>query len=243
MIKSKEIAGPSCLTRARDDEPIFVLRANDELAPITVNFWATQYFKQKNRQSGGITTKQREKHFEAVRLADDMHRWRQRNATAQISNMTGVPVERVEKILVNGEVKLDEPPQVEGILFVVGQPGPWGGLFSAETLEAMADGVTKFFDVPKQALVYRGPMPPAAPPAEPRRVGGEVMSGCAVRAAAQIERAEKAQTAEDVMINVCKLASELCNAIDAAEEDIGGHRPVAEILKELGPACDRFEGR
>lgn len=45
------------------------------------------------------------------------------------------------------------------------------------------------------------------------------------------------------MDRVCKLASELCNAVDAAEEDIGGHRPVSDILRELGPACDKVEGR
>lgn len=37
---------------------------------------------------------------------------------------------------------------------------------------------------------------------------------------------------------VARLASELCNAADAEHMDIGGHRPVAEIFKELGPACD-----
>jgi hypothetical protein len=35
-----------------------------------------------------------------------------------------------------------------------------------------------------------------------------------------------------------RLASELCNSIDAEYMDVGGHRPSDEILKELGPACD-----
>lgn len=30
----------SCLTKAHDDEPIFVLRANDAIAPSTVRSWA-----------------------------------------------------------------------------------------------------------------------------------------------------------------------------------------------------------
>lgn len=38
---------------------------------------------------------------------------------------------------------------------------------------------------------------------------------------------------------VAKLAGELCDAVDAAEEDIGGHRPIRTILGELGPAVDR----
>lgn len=42
MIKRDEIADPkSCLNKAADDEPIFVLRANDMLAPAVVRAWAT----------------------------------------------------------------------------------------------------------------------------------------------------------------------------------------------------------
>jgi hypothetical protein len=33
--------GTSSLARAADDEPVFVLRAQDILAPILVNLWAT----------------------------------------------------------------------------------------------------------------------------------------------------------------------------------------------------------
>lgn len=38
--------------------------------------------------------------------------------------------------------------------------------------------------------------------------------------------------------NVFQLANELCNAVDAQAEDIGGHRSTGKILAELGPACD-----
>ncbi len=31
---------PSCLTNARDDEPVFVLRAQDKLAPFVIKIWA-----------------------------------------------------------------------------------------------------------------------------------------------------------------------------------------------------------
>ena len=41
MIKSDEIGRPdSCLNKAGDDEPLFVLRANDPLAAATVEYWA-----------------------------------------------------------------------------------------------------------------------------------------------------------------------------------------------------------
>ena len=36
MIKRLELIGPSCLTSAADDEPIFVLKSTDELAPSIV---------------------------------------------------------------------------------------------------------------------------------------------------------------------------------------------------------------
>ena len=41
MIKSKELADPnSCLNKAEDDEPIFVLRAKDPIAAHIINHWA-----------------------------------------------------------------------------------------------------------------------------------------------------------------------------------------------------------
>jgi hypothetical protein len=38
--------------------------------------------------------------------------------------------------------------------------------------------------------------------------------------------------------SVLRLARELCDAVDAAAEDIGGCRPTSQILSELGPAVD-----
>jgi hypothetical protein len=40
------------------------------------------------------------------------------------------------------------------------------------------------------------------------------------------------------LLAVAQLADELTNAIDLAEEDIGGARPIKTILGELGPAVD-----
>lgn len=43
------------------------------------------------------------------------------------------------------------------------------------------------------------------------------------------------------LMDVARLAGELCDAIDRAAEDIGGSRPVADILKDLGHAVDKTE--
>ena len=42
---------------------------------------------------------------------------------------------------------------------------------------------------------------------------------------------------------VVTLADELCTAVDNAGEDIGGSRPIMEILQDLGPAVDAALGR
>jgi hypothetical protein len=76
MIKSAELAGPSCLTNAADDEPLFVLRANDECASMTVREWAWRYFDSKLRAQDFLTEKQGMKYREALALADQMDAWR-----------------------------------------------------------------------------------------------------------------------------------------------------------------------
>lgn len=76
MIKSKELVGPSCLTSATDDEPIFVLKSTDELAPLIVRQWADMYLMQKSEHPGGPTHKQWNKYHEAKALADQMDQWR-----------------------------------------------------------------------------------------------------------------------------------------------------------------------
>lgn len=37
------------------------------------------------------------------------------------------------------------------------------------------------------------------------------------------------------------VAVELCDAVDRAEEDIGGSRPLNDILADLGPATDEAD--
>ncbi len=70
----------SCLNKAHDDEPIFVLRANDELAPAAVRRWAFEYFLSKDKGQNLLTDKQRAKYEEALKLADEMEEWRQTRA-------------------------------------------------------------------------------------------------------------------------------------------------------------------
>lgn len=79
MLKSAEIADPkSCLNSARDDEPIFVLRANDELAPQFLRQWAHAYHDQKAAAapSRTLTDAQLQKYRTALALADTFDRWR-----------------------------------------------------------------------------------------------------------------------------------------------------------------------
>lgn len=75
MIKKDEIADPtSCLNKAADEEPVFVLRAHDRAAPSVVRAWANGYCFEK----GGLgKMRQREinKYNEALDIANKMENW------------------------------------------------------------------------------------------------------------------------------------------------------------------------
>lgn len=75
MIKRDELTGPSCLTNAADDEPLFVLRANDEQAPGIVRAWAYAYRSDK-QQRGKYFDAAIRKFEEAIALAGQMERWK-----------------------------------------------------------------------------------------------------------------------------------------------------------------------
>lgn len=76
MLKKDELANPdSCLNRSADDEPIFVLRANDPLAAKIVREWAFQYVTLKQKLEPSLTEKQRKKYREANELSAAMDRW------------------------------------------------------------------------------------------------------------------------------------------------------------------------
>lgn len=76
MIKEQEILNPnSCLNRALNGEPLFVLRANDETAPDLVTVWAIKYMNSK----GGwerMSAAQQQKFSEALNCAHQMKEWR-----------------------------------------------------------------------------------------------------------------------------------------------------------------------
>jgi hypothetical protein len=76
MLKRDELATQtSCLNRAADDEPIFVLRANDENAAPAVAAWARDYLASKGGWSGASTGQQK-KYTEAMDLASNMRIWK-----------------------------------------------------------------------------------------------------------------------------------------------------------------------
>ena len=80
MKKSDELSNPnSCLNRAAADEPLFVLRANDELAADVVRYWVSRYFLAKGG-SNKMTKKQLAKVDEATVLARHMEHWRSMNS-------------------------------------------------------------------------------------------------------------------------------------------------------------------
>jgi hypothetical protein len=67
VIKQQELSDPnSCLNRAAPDEPVFVLRAKDKHAAMTVRHWATM----------AQGTHEAERIAEARELADRMDKWR-----------------------------------------------------------------------------------------------------------------------------------------------------------------------
>lgn len=65
-----------CLAAAEEDEPLFILRANDELAPKIVMLWAREYWNAK-RAEGGPTQAQIDKHNEALKIATAMRQWKE----------------------------------------------------------------------------------------------------------------------------------------------------------------------
>lgn len=71
--KKEELANPNgCLGKAADDEPIFVLRAKDALAPLVVRMWAelAEYHGQP-AENNAFTAKLEE----ARELANKMIMW------------------------------------------------------------------------------------------------------------------------------------------------------------------------
>jgi len=76
MIKREEIANPdSCLNRAEDDEPIFVLRAHDKTVPSVIRAWANGYAFEKGGL-GRMNARELEKYNAALDIANKAENWR-----------------------------------------------------------------------------------------------------------------------------------------------------------------------
>lgn len=70
MLKQLELSSPSsCLNKAADDEQVFVLRAKDVHAPMTIRHWVSM--------SRGF--QKEEKLTAALLIADEMERWYNQN--------------------------------------------------------------------------------------------------------------------------------------------------------------------
>jgi len=70
VTKQDEIRNPnSCLNKAGESEPIFVLRAKDLTSPNIIRSWA-----ELNKG-----TLDKEKYYEAIELADKMEEWQGEN--------------------------------------------------------------------------------------------------------------------------------------------------------------------
>ena len=68
-----------CYANADRDEPLFVLRASDPLAPMLVRNWAECYRMQKTAEDGTPTDKTVRKYTEALECADQMAEWYNHN--------------------------------------------------------------------------------------------------------------------------------------------------------------------
>jgi hypothetical protein len=80
MTKRENLADPnSCLNKAEDDEPLFILRASDPLAPALVRLWASRH--DRGVQEGTLlnTLEDAGKSGSAMAVAAKMEGWRRTN--------------------------------------------------------------------------------------------------------------------------------------------------------------------
>ena len=74
MRKDLELSDPSsCLNRAKDDEPVFVLLARDFVAPSTIEYWAFHRCVNGKNQPGDPQI------VDALALAQRMREWKRNN--------------------------------------------------------------------------------------------------------------------------------------------------------------------
>jgi hypothetical protein len=79
--KRENIYNPkSCWNKARAEEPIFILRSNDELAPNVVRYWASVYLHVRgDGDVNKMNLKERGKYHEALNCADAMDKYKEQN--------------------------------------------------------------------------------------------------------------------------------------------------------------------
>lgn len=100
MLKQEEIVDrKSCFNKAEMNEPVFVLRANDEIAPGLVRKWAEMYARTKSRERDGMSPRQIAKYEEALQLANSMDQWRQERLMREQTQSD----QHVEPIVVDGK--------------------------------------------------------------------------------------------------------------------------------------------
>ena len=71
------IRGEGCLGKAALDEPVFILRGQDVLAPNLIRLWAQQLIERADLPERGVDDKYTHKAAEALEIADAMDEWQQ----------------------------------------------------------------------------------------------------------------------------------------------------------------------
>ena len=74
----------SCINKAADDEPVFVLRAQDRFAALTVRFWATMLCAARIGRTYSMDPERTHKETEAFQIADQMDSWRKTHGGGKI---------------------------------------------------------------------------------------------------------------------------------------------------------------
>lgn len=96
----------------------------------------------------------------------------------------------------------------------------------------LCDLITSMSESDQAKIVYDGRNPKA------RKLADWWDEHKAADTKRKLNEAAKKLSYSEALESVLRLADELCNALDAAEDDVGGWRSAGAILKELGPATD-----
>lgn len=73
--------GEGCFAKAHDDEPIFILRAQDKLAPGIIEQWALEAEREWHGTVSDTADRARKKIAEARALAHQMRAWQELHRT------------------------------------------------------------------------------------------------------------------------------------------------------------------